>query len=183
MTVSPVHLRFEKCCSAVGFDLRRSAHEDRCKRSPGATSQQCVIAYCYAEIHSRLLPPCFPDMRLRGGEAPLRGAERLAQSAAGIVGCRSPQPTIRPVCNLQRIFAELEGFRDVECSKRINQEWSNSCCRFDQLALLPLSQEPSYEFVPLCHASPFLRHVGPSVIAFRADVLQRMVLDSIADLL
>src|SRR5205823_3602671 len=35
--------------------------------------------------------------------------------------------------------------------------------------------------VPLCHTGPFLTHVVPAVVALRAHILQRMVLDTISD--
>src|SRR5579871_1690775 len=46
-----------------------------------------------------------------------------------------------------------------------------------------LREHCAHEFVPFGHPGSFLAHVVPAVVAFRAHILQRMVLDAISDFL
>ena len=53
------------------------------------------------------------------------------------------------------------------------------CCQL----VASFGQQPRYEFVPPLHASALLGHVVPAIVALRTDVLERMVLEAISNLL
>src|SRR5262249_60082675 len=54
-----------------------------------------------------------------------------------------------------------------------------SCGALERL----LRQQRAYELVPLFHPGTLLTHVIPAIVALRAHVLQRMVLDPVSNFL